>query len=270
MAGPTDPTAGAPLAITYVGHATTLIDLDGVSLLTDPILRNRVLHLQRRNSVAPDDLGDVDAVLISHLHWDHLDMPSLSLLEHTVRLMVPAGSGDLFFREGFINIVELDVGDVAHVNGVTVEAVHAEHDGSRLFSGATAPSLGFLVRGTRSVYFAGDTDLFSEMNALAGRIDVALLPVWGWGPTLGTGHMNPYRAALALRMLKPRHAVPIHWGTLHPIGLQLLRPAFLNEPPRTFARFARQLAPEVQVEIIEPGEWTAIDTTPDDKRGLGG
>ena len=258
--------AVAPAAITYVGHATTLIDMDGATLLTDPILRNRVLHLRRRNGVAPGEMGAIDAVLISHLHWDHLDIPSLSLLDHNVRLLVPAGSGDLFFREGFINIAELDVGDRAYIHNVTVEAVHAEHDAARLFSGATAPSLGFLIHGQRTVYFAGDTDLFSEMDALAGRVDVALLPVWGWGPTLGAGHMNPYRAALALRMLQPRYAVPIHWGTLHPIGLQLLRPAFLDEPPRTFARFARQLAPEVHVAVVEPGERWVVPAATDEHR----
>ena len=243
------------LRITYVGHATTLVELDGVRLLTDPILRNRVLHLQRRPvDIRTDWYTDLDAVLISHLHWDHVDLPSLQRLDPQTRLIVPEGSAALFREQGFQVIEEVQVGQRVHLNGVTIDAVYAEHSGQRVLSGLSADCVGFVVDGSRNVYFAGDTDLFPEMSQLAVTLDVALLPVWGWGPTLGTGHLNPYRAALALRLLAPRMAIPIHWGRLHPIGFHLLRPSFLDEPPHAFARFARQLAPDVDVRIIPPGD----------------
>src|SRR6185312_7857481 len=78
-------------------------------------------------------------------------------------------------------------------------------------------SLGYLVRGTRTVYFAGDTDLFPGMADVAGELDLALLPVAGWGPKVGPGHLDPERAAEALTLLRPRVCVPIHWGTYSPL-----------------------------------------------------
>jgi len=103
------------------------------------------------------------------------------------------------------------------------------------------------------VYFAGDTDLFPEMANLSDELDVALLPVWGWGPKLGVGHLTPERAAEALTLLWPRVAVPIHWGTLRPLAIGKIASNFLAEPPLAFRKHAAQLAPEVQVEILAPG-----------------
>ena len=107
------------------------------------------------------------------------------------------------------------------------------------------------------VYFAGDTDVFKEMAQLTG-IDLALLPVWGWGPRLGPGHMDPRRAAEALSVLRPRAAVPIHWGTLWPMGLGRVLPNRLQQPPIDFALYATELAPEVQVFVTPPGRTVAI------------
>jgi L-ascorbate metabolism protein UlaG (beta-lactamase superfamily) len=247
------------LNITYVGHATTLIETDGIRLLTDPLLRRRVMHLQRKGmTLEPDLLEQIDAVLISHLHWDHLHLPSLRGFDPHTRLVVPVGSASLFRKEGFQEIEELPVGGVTQVGPVAVEGVHALHDGSRVFSKVTADSLGFIVHGKQTVYFAGDTDIFPEMASLIDQLDVALLPVWGWGPTLGAGHMNPYRAAMALKLLSPRVAIPIHWGTLFPIGFNLVGPSFLHKPPQDFARYARSFAPNVDVQIVEPGASAAL------------
>jgi L-ascorbate metabolism protein UlaG (beta-lactamase superfamily) len=100
------------------------------------------------------------------------------------------------------------------------------------------------------VYFAGDTDVHESMKDL-GPLDVALLPVWGWGPKLGEGHLNPRTAAEALVLLRPRIAVPIHWGTFFPVGLRGTR---LADPPHEFARHAAEVAPDVDVRILAPGE----------------
>ena len=82
-------------------------------------------------------------------------------------------------------------------------------------------------------------------------LDVALLPVWGWGPSLGAGHMDPARAAAeAAALLRPRLAIPIHWGTLYPVALHRVRPIPLTDPPHLFARFAASLAPDVDVRIV--------------------
>ena len=146
------------------------------------------------------------------------------------------------------------------VGPVRVTATFADHDGRRPPLGPAGPPLGFLLEeGPTKVYFAGDTDIFPGMVDLAPRLDVAMLPVWGWGPRLGHGHMNPRRAAEALRLLTPRYAVPIHWGTLWPYGLGRVVPGRLTDPPREFARFARRYAPAVQVLLTPPGQPVSFD-----------
>jgi L-ascorbate metabolism protein UlaG (beta-lactamase superfamily) len=118
--------------------------------------------------------------------------------------------------------------------------------------------MGFVVRGSKTVYFAGDTDLFGEMDSLEPNLDVAVLPVWGWGPTLSRGHLSPERAAESLRLLRPRIAIPIHWGTYLPIGMAWMKPRFLTRPPVDFKTAANRIAPEVEVRILEPGETTQL------------
>jgi L-ascorbate metabolism protein UlaG (beta-lactamase superfamily) len=159
----------------------------------------------------------------------------------------------MFERRGFQQVRELTAGKSVSIRSVNIEATEAVHDGARFRFGPPADCLGFLIHGPYSIYFAGDTDLFPDMANLADRLDIALLPVWGWGPTLGAGHLDPYRAAMALQMLEPRLAIPIHWGTLHPLGFNWLNPSFLIDPPHSFARHAASLAPEVSIQILPPG-----------------
>ena len=195
--------------------------------------------------------ADLDAVLISHLHLDHLDIPSLKRLPRDTRLLVPRGAGTLLRRQGFARVEELAVGDDADVAGIRVAAVPAVHDRRRRPYGAEADTLGFVAGGR--VYFAGDTDLFDGMADLGG-MDVALLPVWGWGPSLGEGHLDPEAAARAAALVRPRIAIPIHWGTFYPRLLSRLRPGRLTDPPHEFAAAVRRLAPDVEVRVLAPGE----------------
>jgi L-ascorbate metabolism protein UlaG (beta-lactamase superfamily) len=245
--------------IVYVGHATVLIELDGVRLLTDPALGEWVGPLHRQGPApAPGIVERLDAVLISHLHRDHVDLRSLRRVAAGASLIVPAGTRAFFERRGFGRVVELAPGESHRVGPVLVTATAADHEIGR--RGVAAEPVGYLVEGSRRVYFAGDTDLFDGMAALGeGGIDLALLPVWGWGSTLGPGHMDPERAARAAALLAPRLAVPIHWGTFYPAGLARLRPRPLTEPPREFAARAHALAPAVEVRIAPPGSSVAFD-----------
>lgn len=247
-------------ALTYVGHATVLVERDGVRLLTDPVLRGRIVHLRRQGGpVDVAELGRIDAVLISHAHRDHLDIASLrQVARPEMTVVVPPGTGEQVASLGFGAVRELAVGASTEIDGVQITATPARHDSARHPFGAPGESVGYLIGADRSVYFAGDTDLFPEMAELAGRLDVALLPVWGWGPTLGPGHLGPESAAEALTVLRPRLAVPIHWGTLFPTGLARVRAPLLSDPPRQFARAAARLAPEVDVRVLEPGESTQL------------
>lgn len=240
--------------VTFLGHATTFIELDGLKILTDPLFRERTVHLRRakrfRNN-AEYQLPDV--VLISHMHLDHLDLPSLRRLPAGVRVLGPVGSGSVLGRAGLVNVVELRPGESQAVGGVVFEATPANHDGGRPPFGPNGEAIGFLIHGSTSVYFAGDTDLFDEMSSLSPHLNLALLPIWGWGPSLGKGHLDPERAAMALDRINPDRAMPIHWGTLCPIGLKWTRPRFLTEPPGEFARAAHREAPDVDVHVVEPG-----------------
>ncbi len=240
--------------VTYIGHATMLIEMNGVRILTDPVLRNRVGFIGRRSAaVNPSEVRDIDAVLISHMHHDHLDLPSLHRLGRNTRILVPDGCGTMLRRTGLRNVEELRAGDYTAIESVSIGATHAEHDGYRAPFGPTGDCLGYVLHGESTVYFAGDTDLFPAMESLAGQLDLALLPVWGWGPTLGEGHLDPERAAESLGLLRPRAAVPIHWGTFAPLWLNWSQPRYLSDPPRAFADFASHYAPDVAVHVVEPG-----------------
>ena len=172
--------------ITWLGHSTVAVVLDGTTLVTDPVLRRRIAHLRRDTSAATPPRPD--AVLVSHLHYDHLDLPSLALIGRDVPLVVPRGAKRFLRRH--TNVEEIEPGAVVEIGRVRVEAVEAVHDGRRRPFGAPVPALGFVLRGSRSIYFAGDTELFDGMGGL-GPLDVGLIPVAGWGPKVGPGHLDP-------------------------------------------------------------------------------
>ena len=234
--------------ITYVGHATTLIELDGAALLTDPLLRARIGHV-RRIAPPPGPLPRLDAVLVSHAHRDHLDLPSLRRRPDSVRVYAPPAAAAVVRRAGR-PVQALLPGDRVRVGEVEVLAVPARHDGRRMPVGGDRKAIGFVISGTASVYFAGDTDVFPGMREL-GAVDLALLPVWGWGPKLGPGHMDPEAAARAAALVAPRLAVPIHWGTYASPGAWWREDPEL--PAREFARLAALHAPAVAVRILSPG-----------------
>jgi L-ascorbate metabolism protein UlaG (beta-lactamase superfamily) len=240
-------TAGA---ITWLGHSTVLVELSGTRVLTDPLLRPRVAHLTRRTAPpGPATLEHLDAVLVSHVHRDHLDRPSLRRVPADVPVIGPPGTRR--FVPGAREVHELARDESVELRGMTVRATHAVHQVRRTWR--SVPAIGFLLEGERRVYFAGDTDRFEEMSAL-GPLDVALLPVWGWGPTLGPGHLDARGAAETLALLRPRRAIPIHWGTYFPLGLGRGGHPTLEAPPREFVRRAAELAPEVEVRVLRPGE----------------
>jgi L-ascorbate metabolism protein UlaG (beta-lactamase superfamily) len=148
---------------------------------------------------------------------------------------------------------EVAAGESVLVGGVELVATPAVHDERRRpIGGARAHAIGFLLRGAQSIYFAGDTDRFDGMARLEPDLGLALLPVWGWGPSLGEGHLDPAGAARAAAMLRPRVAVPIHWGTFYP---RLLRAGDrLTRPPLDFAGELAKLAPGIGVRVLAPGE----------------
>ncbi len=251
------------MRVTWWGHSTVAIEDRGVRLLTDPLLRGRLGHLRRRRGAtpAPAEVAP-DAVLVSHLHADHLDVVSLRLLDAGTRLLVPRGAG-AFLRQADSALArraeEMSPGDETKIGDVLIRAVPANHDAGRgPWSRHRAPALGYTVHGERSAWFAGDTDLFDEMDSL-GPLDVALIPVGGWGPTLGTGHLHPATAVEAVRRAAPSWAIPIHFGTFWPIGFERVRPHRFFSPGDEFAGLLPDAAPRTRVRVLQPGESLTID-----------
>jgi L-ascorbate metabolism protein UlaG (beta-lactamase superfamily) len=238
------------MRVTYVGHATVLIEDSGSAIVTDPLLRRRVGHLRRQGEL-PAALPQLDGVLISHLHRDHLDTPSLKRIADGTPAVVPA-SGVSAMRRTRLQPVPVEEGGELRLGAFRVLAVPADHPTRRTPLGQETDALGYVLTAPGgSVYFAGDTDLFDGMRAIGDLgLDVALLPVAGWGPTLGPGHMDARAAAEAAALLRPRIAIPIHWGTVSPVGMA----GSGDTPARAFAAHAAELAPGVGVVQLAPGK----------------
>jgi L-ascorbate metabolism protein UlaG (beta-lactamase superfamily) len=247
-----------PVGIRFVGHSTVLLELPGLRILTDPFLRNRLGPL-RRHGALPDaeELGRIDLVLLSHAHPDHFDRSSLRSLAGDPLVIVPRGLGRAVRRVG-LRARELEIGEAAGIAAQwRVEAIAARH--WRWPTAPRAAAIGFLLEGPgrTGIYFPGDTSRFPGMAALAGRVDLALLPVGRWGPHVSPGHLSPRTAAEVARDVGARFAVPVHWGTLYPAGLPT--GPRLTEPATRFTRWAERVAPGLRVLALQPGSETTIE-----------
>lgn len=212
------------------------------------------------------------AVLISHLHHDHLDLASLDLLQPGTTVVVPKGARAVVRGLSRFTVVEVAAGESvqwpvpaaadapagASADGTAVvraTAVPALHDGRRFRWGPPLDALGYVVQaGATRVYFAGDTDLHPAMDELGGSgLTAALLPIGGWGLTLGDGHLDPVGAAEATRRLRPRLVLPVHWGSLRVPGLWRARAELHTNPGPRFVQEVRRVAPETRVVLATPG-----------------
>ena len=256
------------MRVTWLGHSSVVLDLDGVRVLTDPLLRPHAGLLRRlAPRPDPDSWSRPDVVLLSHLHHDHAELRSLRMLPGATLMSAPENTAWLR-RRRLPDAVPLGDGwtAVATVNApaghVHVRQVPAEHRNRPMPHRPNAAN-GQLVRGpSGTVWIAGDTGLFPDMAAIpamaGGPIDVALVPVWGWGPRLSAGHLTPETAARAAALSGARFAIPVHWGTLHPPFVTRFARSWLEQPGRRFAEAVAEQAPGCTAVVLAPGEsWVA-------------
>jgi N-acyl-phosphatidylethanolamine-hydrolysing phospholipase D len=230
-------------SITWIGHATFLVRMDGATFLTDPMFSERaspVGFAGPRRLVPPgvplDALPRIDFVTLSHDHYDHTDLASIRALAKRGAVFVAGlGMGDLVHDAGGA-VIELDWGESATVAGVQIHCVPAQHfSGRSLAGGDRRLWAGFVVEGpSRRFYHAGDTGYFDGFRAIGARfgpIDLAAVPIGAYEPNaeiMRFVHVNPEQAARAARDAGARRVVGMHWGTFD------LTDEPLDEPPRRF------------------------------------
>ena len=241
--------------VTWWGHSTSTWKDDGISVLFDPVLTARLGHLRRvRGPVPPPRAAEADLILISHLHADHMHLPSLRLVPASAVLLAPAGSRRLLMpiTSRGLKLHEVEPGDFLELGGLRIRVLAADHDGRRLpGSPHRGPALGYLVDGSRRCWYPGDTGPQLAYEELS-QVDVALMPVGGWGPSLGQGHLDAAQAAQVVSRIRPDRAVPVHWGTLWPLGLRQRRD-LIDLPATTFADHVARLVPSTKVHLLRHG-----------------
>ena len=250
------PAPGEPARVTWLGHASFLVQLDGVSLLVDPALKPSIFGGIDRNvppGLTVEALPPIDSVLVTHGHYDHLDMPTVE----AVGAPVVAGLGlEGTFRARGLFATELGWWSTTRVRDVRITFVPAQHWSRRgLFDTNETLWGGFVIEGsTATLYHSGDTAYFEGFREIAARfprIDAALLPIGAYDPAwfMEKQHMNPEQAVRAFEDLGARTLVAMHWGTFK------LSDEPLDEPPRRLEaeRERRNLAPE-RVRVLAVGE----------------
>ncbi len=256
---------GTEPTVTWVGHATLLVQLDGVNLLTDPQWSDRAspVRFAGPRRVTPpglrfEDLPPIHLVLISHDHYDHLDVATVKRLaaEHRPRFLVPLGLKAWFADLGITDVEEMDWWQHRTERGLTLTCLPAQHfSGRTLWDRNRRLWSGWAIAGRQKrLFFAGDTayaGIFTEIGQRLGPFDLAAVPIGAYLPPIimRASHTTPEEALQVFQDVRARAFVPIHWGTFD------LADEPLDEPPQRLAADAqrRQLDPE-RVWILKHGE----------------
>ena len=288
--GTTFPAEAAELAVTWFGHASALLEVDGRRVLADPVWGERVspsptvgptrLHPA---PVALADLPPVDVVLISHDHYDHLDLPTVRfLIDHSrCTFVVPIGIGEHLRTWGAPEhrVVELDWDENTTVGGLTLTCTEARHFSGRFFARDTTLWASWVIAGPEhKVFFGGDTGYtpaFAAIGARLGPFDLTLLPVGAYNEAWQYIHMNPEEAVRAHGDLGGRVLLPIHWATFNLAFHRWAEPVqrALAAAERSDARVLVPL-PGQRIDVLDPPEladwWSAVGSESDRPAGEAG
>lgn len=260
------------IAITYIGHATTLIEIDGINILTDPLFAKRVLLLKRSEEMRfdPGKLPELSAVLITHAHHDHLDINSFKYIKSSVPVFVPHGLGGFLGRFIRNPVIEMKNWSGHRLtNGTEITATHAQHVGFRWIPVRFRHANGYVISTPNaSVFFAGDTAYgphFKDVARVFGEkrpVDVALIPIGGYLPRwfMRGRHLDPGEAIEAFLDTGAKHMVPIHFGAFR------LSAEKLEEPVELLSRIAIERELGDRIHLLRSGETFTVEeslrTTP--------
>lgn len=250
------------IRVTWLGHATLVLEAGGVRILTDPLLRPGNGILRRRGPAPRRDQWEGAAVtLMSHLHHDHAELASLRLLGDTPVLTGTANAAFLR-RRGVDGVGLADEWYDVPGTGVRIRLVRAVHH-SRPMPHRPNDAHGHLIRFPgATVWVAGDTSLYDEMDRLpeiAGApIDLAVVPVGGWGARLSPGHLDPRTAARACELAGAKVAMPYHWGSLYVPGTSTIPAGWMDRPGAEFPEAIARGAPGCEPLVLRPGEAASL------------
>jgi len=249
--------------VTWIGHSTVLVQLDGVTFLTDPTWSEIVgpfglIGVRRYTppGIAFDALPRIDVVLISHDHYDHLDETTVRRLARAFDplFLVPKGLKSWFADRGLTNVTELNWGESVAVGGVQFVCTPAQHGGGRTLAdqGRRLWS-SWAALGTKRFYFGGDTGYyrhFKDTGDALGPFDLAALPIGSYTPreTARPVHLSPEEALQAWTDLRATTFLGMHWGTY-----ALAREPFDEPPRRIAAEVSRRELPSERIWILPPG-----------------
>lgn len=242
-------------SITFIGHSTALIHLNGTNILTDPNFNNWVVivHRGREPGIKIENLPEIGAVLISHAHRDHLDRWTMEQLPKDIPVLISEGNGDILRDWGFTDVREMKVWNKTDINGVKITAAPAKHSGARNSAFADFPrALSYIIQGDKTIYFAGDTGLFDGLKEIRNysQIDAALLPVGAYRPRwfMKSHHMSPDDAVQAMELLGAKEMIPIHWGSF--------RMAYdgIDEPKDVLLELVENGSLKERTHVLENGE----------------
>ena len=246
------------VSLTFVGHATVMITTSSTRIVTDPLLENSFYGVRRAKAagVHEADLADLDLVLITHAHRDHLSRKSLARLPGAAPVVVPPKCERLVRRTGLIDVVELTPGRIATRHDVEVVAVPVRHSGSRGLGGlGRHGACGYVIRAPGAcVYVAGDTGYFSGFAEIGRRFqpDVALLPISGYEPAaFREEHLSPLDAMYAFEDLGARILIPTSYGSF-PLSYEPL------DAPLTWLRALARERGLGTSEAAGAGRWLAV------------
>jgi L-ascorbate metabolism protein UlaG (beta-lactamase superfamily) len=244
--------------VTFLGHSTALVAMNGMNVLADPSFSRRIFFFIRRRSKVPTrarNLPRLDAILISHGHYDHLDLPTLRRLPRETPVVAPPGLERILRLAKKGRTVTLRPWESHRVGEITVTAVPARHFSGRPPFFPRTGYQGYIIEGAATVYFAGDSGLFDGMNDIGRKwdVDVALLPIGAYQPPpFRRHHMSPEDAVEAALMLRARVIVPIHWG-----AFKLSLEPF-DEPARRLEHAARAAGLWSKIRILAPGQSVTV------------